>query len=105
MGAEAEEDVTRLTGMSQAEGPETQVGRGVGNAAQAELYGVNGLVQELISKIKLEEKTMLQFPHIKPAVSNLRLYHGPVGRYQPLLRTSNQIKPLSDLFSVSSIRV
>lgn len=56
MDVEAEEDVTRLTGMSQAEGPETQVGRGVGNAAQAELYGVNGLVQELISKIKLEEK-------------------------------------------------
>lgn len=34
-----------LTGMSQAECPETQVGCSVGNAAQAVLYGVDGLVQ------------------------------------------------------------
>lgn len=45
--------VTALTGMSQAERPETQVGCCVRNAAQAVLYGVNGLVQEHIRKVKL----------------------------------------------------
>lgn len=46
-----------LTGMSQAECPETQVWRSVGNAAQAELYGVNGLVQEHICKVKLQNSS------------------------------------------------
>lgn len=42
--------------MSQAEGPEPQVGRRVGDAAQAKLYGVDGLMQELVCKVKLREQ-------------------------------------------------
>lgn len=40
--------------MSQAESPETQVGRRVGDAAQAVLDGVNGLVQQHVRKVKLQ---------------------------------------------------
>lgn len=42
-----------LTGMGQAQGPEAQVGRGVGDAAQAELDGVDGLMHEHLGKNKL----------------------------------------------------
>jgi len=48
--------VPALTGVSQAQSPETQVRRGVGDAAQAVLDGVNGLVQEHIRKVKLQNK-------------------------------------------------
>lgn len=50
-------DLNTLTGMSQAECPETQVGRSVGNAAQAVLYGVNDLVQQHICKVKLQNSS------------------------------------------------
>lgn len=39
--------------MCQTEGPETQVRGRVGDAAQAVLYGVDGLVHENIGSIKL----------------------------------------------------
>lgn len=65
--------VTALTGMSQAERPETQVWCSVGNAAQAVLYGVNGLVQEHVGKVKLQNSSnniaditldaTIQWPH------------------------------------------
>lgn len=42
--------------MSQAEGPEAQVRRRVGDAAQAELNGVDGLVQEHVCKVKLQRR-------------------------------------------------
>ncbi len=42
-----------LTGVSETQGPETQVGGRIGNAAQTVLYGVNCLMQEDISEIKL----------------------------------------------------
>lgn len=44
------------TCMSQAESPEPQVGRGVGDAAQAVLDGVNGLIHCHIRKVKLWAK-------------------------------------------------
>lgn len=43
-----------LTGVSEAQSPETQVGGCVRDAAQTELYGVNCLMQENIPKIKLQ---------------------------------------------------
>lgn len=48
-----------LTCVGQAEGPEPQVRRGVGDAAQAELNGVDGLVDHGVTKVKLawEETT------------------------------------------------
>lgn len=39
--------------MGEAEGPEPQVGGGVGNAPQAVLNGVDGLVDHGVSKVKL----------------------------------------------------
>ncbi len=42
-----------LTGMCQAESPQTEVRRRVRDAAQAVLYSVDGLMEEDISKIKL----------------------------------------------------
>ncbi len=42
-----------LTGMCQAESPQTEVRRSVRDAAQAVLYSVDGLMEEDISKIKL----------------------------------------------------
>lgn len=39
--------------MSQAEGPEAQVGSSVGDTSQTVFYGVYGLVDCYISKIKL----------------------------------------------------
>lgn len=42
-----------LTGVSETQGPETQIGGRVGNAAQAVLYGVNCLMQEDVSEMKL----------------------------------------------------
>lgn len=39
--------------MSEAEGPEPQVGGSVGDAAQAVLDGVDGLVDHGVPKIKL----------------------------------------------------
>lgn len=39
--------------MSEAEGPEPQVGSGVGDAAQAVLDGVDGLVDHGVSKVEL----------------------------------------------------
>lgn len=44
----------RQLSVSQAEGPETQVRRCVGNATQAELDGVDGLVQQHVGKVKLQ---------------------------------------------------
>lgn len=49
--------MTALTSVSQAERPESQVGRSVGDAAQAVLDGVNGLVQEYICKVKLQNNS------------------------------------------------
>lgn len=44
--------------MSEAEGPEPQVRGGVGDAAQAVLDGVDGLVDHGVPKVKLSwEKT------------------------------------------------
>lgn len=40
--------------MGEAQGPEPQVGGGVGNAAQAVLDGVDGLVDHGVSKVKLQ---------------------------------------------------
>ena len=40
--------------MSQGQSPETQVGSSVGDTSQAELNGVDGLVDEHFSKLKLE---------------------------------------------------
>ena len=42
-----------LTCMSQAEGPEAQVGSCVGDASQTVLDGVDGLVNSYITKVKL----------------------------------------------------
>lgn len=42
-----------LTGVGQAQGPEAQVGGRVGDAAQAELDGVYGLVHEHLGRDKL----------------------------------------------------
>lgn len=42
--------------MSQAEGPEPEVRGCVGNAAQAVLDRVDGLMHEDVSEIKLEER-------------------------------------------------
>lgn len=39
--------------MSKTEGPEPQVGGGVGDAAQAVLNGVDGLVDHGVSKVEL----------------------------------------------------
>lgn len=46
--------------MRQTEGPETQVRGRVGDAAQAVLYGVDGLVHENIGSIKLLFNTVKQ---------------------------------------------
>ena len=40
--------------MSQTEGPEPEVGGGVGDAAQTVLDGVDGLVHDDLSKVKLK---------------------------------------------------
>lgn len=45
-----------LTCMSQAEGPEPEVRGCVGNAAQAVLDRVDGLMHEDVSEIELEER-------------------------------------------------
>jgi len=45
--------------MSQAEGPETQVGGRVGDAAQTVLYGVDGLVDSDVPKVKLWKDKMV----------------------------------------------
>lgn len=50
-----------LTGVSQAESPEPQVGGRVGDAAQAELYSVDGLMQELVCKVKLRESRKMKW--------------------------------------------
>lgn len=39
--------------MSETQGPESQVGSSVGDAAEAVLYGVNGLMHRHIRKVKL----------------------------------------------------
>lgn len=43
-----------LTCMCQTESPKSEVRGGVGDAAQAVLYGVDGLVQEHVRKVKLQ---------------------------------------------------
>lgn len=48
-----------LTCMGQTEGPESQVGGSVGDAAQAVFYGVDGLVDCHISKVKLQREEVL----------------------------------------------
>lgn len=45
-----------LTCMSQAEGPEAQIGSCVGDASQTVLYGVDGLVDSYVTKVKLWRK-------------------------------------------------
>lgn len=45
-----------LTRVGQAERPEAQVRRRVGDAAQAELDGVDGLVQQHVCQIKLQKR-------------------------------------------------
>lgn len=47
-----------LTCMSQAEGPEAQVGSCVGDTSQTVLYGVDGLVDSHVTKVKLLGKEM-----------------------------------------------
>lgn len=42
--------------MGQTEGPESQVGGSVGDAAQAVFYGVDGLVDCHVSKVKLQRE-------------------------------------------------
>lgn len=42
-----------LTCVGQAEGPEAQVGGRVGDAPKTVLYGVDGLVDSYVTKIKL----------------------------------------------------
>lgn len=44
--------------MGQAQGPETQVGGCVGDAAQAELNSVDGLVHEDLRRDKLQGKRL-----------------------------------------------
>lgn len=46
----------RLTCMSQTEGPESQIGGGVGDAAQAVLDGVDGLMHRHIGEVKLWDR-------------------------------------------------
>lgn len=43
--------------MSQAEGPEPQVGRSVGDTAQAVLDGVDGLMHCHVPKVKLHDRS------------------------------------------------
>lgn len=45
-----------LTCMSQTEGPEAQVGGCVGDAAKTVLYGMDGLVDSYVPKVKLSER-------------------------------------------------
>lgn len=45
-----------LTCMSQAQSPEPQVRRRVGDATQTKLYCVDGLMQELVCKVKLRQQ-------------------------------------------------
>lgn len=42
--------------MGQAEGPEPQIGRGVGDAAQAVLDGVDGLVHHGVPEVELQRE-------------------------------------------------
>lgn len=49
-------DASTLTCVSQAESPEPQVGGRVGDAAQAKLDGVDGLMQQLVCKVELREQ-------------------------------------------------
>lgn len=42
-----------LTSMSKTQGPKSQVGSSVGDAAEAVLYGVYGLMHRHIGKVKL----------------------------------------------------
>lgn len=46
--------------MGQAERPEAQVGRGVGDAAQAVLDGVDGLVHHGVPKVKLQREQRMR---------------------------------------------
>ena len=46
-----------LTCVGEAEGPEAEVGGGVGDAAQTVLDGVDGLVHGHIPEVKLEHRT------------------------------------------------
>ena len=48
-----------LTSVSQRESPESQVGSSVGDTAQTKLNGVDGLVDEHLSKIKLKQTTSM----------------------------------------------
>lgn len=62
-----------LTCMCKAQSPEPQVGGRVGDAAQTKLYRVDGLVQELICKVKLQkqsQKTKSQHNDRQKAVRN-----------------------------------
>ncbi len=52
-----------LTCMSQAEGPEAQVGGCVGDASQTVLYGVDGLVNSYVTKVKLWWKDKMVSTH------------------------------------------
>lgn len=49
--------------MSQAEGPEAQVGSCVGDASQTVLYGVDGLVNSYVTKVKLWWKDKMFSAH------------------------------------------
>lgn len=53
-----------LTGMCQAQSPEPQVGRCVGDATQAVLYSVDGLMQKLICKVKLLQQKNKTHQHL-----------------------------------------
>ena len=43
-----------LTSMCQTKGPQSKVGRGVRNTSQAVFYSVNSLMNEYLSKVKLQ---------------------------------------------------
>ena len=45
-----------LTCMCETESPESEVGCGVGNTSQAELNGVDSLVDKHLAKVKLKQK-------------------------------------------------
>ena len=77
--------VYRRTCVGEAQRPQPQVGGRVGDAAQAVLYSVDALVQELISKVNLSPQTntirpVTQEPHkIRPMQIQSKSFEEPSG--------------------------
>ena len=59
--------------MSQAESPQTQVGGSVRDAAQAELNGVDSLMQQVLWQIKLKEIKANVYRMLWQAVTNIQI--------------------------------